>query len=93
MKKTMLSLSKITSAVINRIEQLIIKTIAPKTVDKDIANLLDFEAHLTDLDTISVNDFAHSVSTIECALISILYMSSFLIIFSRKNISSPDNVL
>ena len=51
MKKTMLSLSKITSTVINRIEQLIIKTIAPKTVDKDISNLLDFEAHLTDLET------------------------------------------
>ena len=70
MKKTMLSLFKIISTVINSMEQLIIKTIAPKTVDKDIFNLLDFETHLTDLESISVNDFAPSVSTTEFAFIS-----------------------
>ena len=61
----MLSLSKIISTIINRMEQLVIITIAPKTVDKDIFNLLDFEAHLTDLESISANDVAPSVATIE----------------------------
>ena len=73
-------------------EQLIIKTIAPKTVDKDIFNLLDFEAHLTDLESISANDFAPSVSTIDFTFIP-TEQSLFLFVFSRKNISSPDNVL